>query len=213
MKGAIHDSIAGCEVCSDSLPSKPPAAPLDPPASTSEPIQAVSMELFAAGSSDYLVMVDRHSGYSWVLRLTTTTSLAVTRAIMEWFEYFGLPKSIRSYGGPQFRGEAFKKYCKDNGIHHDTSSPYNPVSNGLADAAVRTSRSSLSSASRKGRTSKRPWSHSARAPETMAAPQPTSCSAVGPEAGSRHSLRPGTFPLPLPMQWWKRDRHRAQKLW
>ncbi len=39
-------------------------------------------------------------------------------------------------GGPQFRGEAFKTYCKDNGILHDTRSLYNP-SNGLAEAAVK----------------------------------------------------------------------------
>ncbi len=66
--------------------------------------------------------------------MKTTTSLAVSRAIKKWFEYFGLPKSICSDGGPQFRGEAFKTYCKDNGILHETSSP---KSNGLAEAAVK----------------------------------------------------------------------------
>ena len=55
------------------------------------------MDLFEAGSNDYLVMVDRHSGYPWVHHLTTTTSLAVTQPVKKWFEYFGLPKSIRSY--------------------------------------------------------------------------------------------------------------------
>ncbi len=55
----------------------------------------------------------------------------------EVVQYFSLPKSIRSGGTPQFRGEAFKAYCKDNGILHETSSPYNPESNGLAEAAVK----------------------------------------------------------------------------
>ena len=137
MNTAIHDRIAGYEVCSEAFPSKALATPLDPSASTSEPMQAVGMDLFAAGGNDYLVMVDRHSGYPWVHRLTTTTSLAVTRAIKKWFEYFGLPKSIRSDGGLQFRGEAFKTYCKDNGILHETSSPYYPESNGLAEAAIK----------------------------------------------------------------------------
>ncbi len=101
-------------------------------------MQAVGMDLFTVGSNDYLVMVDQHSGYPWVHRLTTTTSFAVTQAIKKkWFEYFGLPKSIRSDGGPQFRGEAFKMNCKDNGIHHETSKPYNPESNGLAEAAIK----------------------------------------------------------------------------
>ncbi len=74
----IHDKIAGCEVSTEAIPSKPPATPLDPSASTSEPMQAVGMDLFAADSNDYWGMVDHHSGYPWVPRLTTTTSLAVT---------------------------------------------------------------------------------------------------------------------------------------
>ena len=61
-------------------------------------MQAVGMDLFAAGSNDYLMIV---SCYPLVHRLITTTSLAVTRAVKKWFEYFGLPKSIRSDGGPR----------------------------------------------------------------------------------------------------------------
>ncbi len=61
----------------EALPSKPLATPLDPPASTSEPMQAVGMDLFAAGSNDYLVMVDRHSGYPWVHCLTYLSVISV----------------------------------------------------------------------------------------------------------------------------------------
>ncbi len=53
------------------------------------------------------------------------------------FEYFSLRKSIRSDGGPQFRSKAFKTYCNDNGIHHETSSPYNPESKRKLEAAVK----------------------------------------------------------------------------
>ena len=64
----------------EARPSKAPAAPLDPLVSTSEPMQAVGMDLFTAGSNDYLAMVDRHSCYPWVHRLTTTMSLTLTRS-------------------------------------------------------------------------------------------------------------------------------------
>ena len=53
-----------------------------------------------------------------------------------WFFDFGWPEYIRSDGGPQFRTE-FKQFCNKHGIQHELSSPYNPESNGLAEAAVK----------------------------------------------------------------------------
>ena len=38
--------------------------------------------------------------------------------------------------GPQLSGP-FKQWCKENNIKHEVSSPYNPKSNGLAEAAVK----------------------------------------------------------------------------
>ena len=52
--------------------------------------------------------------------------------VLDW----GLPKVIRSDGGPQFRSK-FSKLCQDHGITHELSSPYNPQSNGLAESAVK----------------------------------------------------------------------------
>ena len=53
-----------------------------------------------------------------------------------WFLDLGFPKTIRSDGGPQFRAD-FDTYCTNNNIKHETSSPYHPESNGLAEAAVK----------------------------------------------------------------------------
>ena len=41
--------------------------------------------------------------------------------------------SIRSEGGPQFRGD-FLQFCVDSGIKHELSAPNNPRSNGLAES-------------------------------------------------------------------------------
>ena len=63
-----------------------------------------------------------------------------TRGITEKFHkitrVFGVPLSCRTDGGPQFR-EPFEAYCRSQGIKHETSSPYNPRSNGHAEAAVK----------------------------------------------------------------------------
>ena len=53
-----------------------------------------------------------------------------------WFLSFGYPRVLRSDGGPQFRSR-FAKFCSDNGIRHEVSSPYNSQSNGHAEAGVK----------------------------------------------------------------------------
>ena len=50
--------------------------------------------------------------------------------------YFGWPCSIRSDGGPQFRGD-FIAFCYKSNIKHKLSSPYNPCFNGLAKSGVK----------------------------------------------------------------------------
>ena len=53
-----------------------------------------------------------------------------------WFTEYGWPSTLRSDGGPQFRTE-FSAFCSNNGITNELSSPYNPESNRLAEAAVK----------------------------------------------------------------------------
>ncbi len=123
MSAAVSDAVEKCELCAAALPSKPLAAALAP-TTASRPMQAVSLDLFHAGGHDYLVMVDRYS------------AAAVTRAFAEWWELFGLPSVVQADGGPQFCCQEFFAFCGDRDIELETSSPYNPRSNGLAEAAV-----------------------------------------------------------------------------
>ena len=53
-----------------------------------------------------------------------------------WFNILGWPSSVRSDGGPEFCGD-FPRFCAKN-IVHELSAPYNPRSNGLAEAGVKT---------------------------------------------------------------------------
>jgi len=136
MSAAIADKVEGCETCVAALPSKPLAQAL-PPTTASRAMQAVGMDLFQAEGKDYLIMVDRYSGFPFVAKLSSTSAAAVVRAASSWFDLFGLPAVVRADGGPQFRGQDFRNFCEAKGIDLETSSPYNPRSNGLAEAAVK----------------------------------------------------------------------------
>ena len=96
----------------------------------------IAMDLFDALGKKWIVMVDRYSGYAWLGQLHSTTTAKIIDTIQTWFYDYGWPDYIRSDGGPQFRQE-FDRFCADNSIIHELSSPYNPESNGLAESAVK----------------------------------------------------------------------------
>jgi len=88
-------------------------------------------------------MVDGYSGFTFADRLTSLTTASIISKLQNWFRDFGYPTLIRTDGGPQFRAE-FKQYCKSIGATKETSSPYYPQSNGLAESAVKQAKHLLS---------------------------------------------------------------------
>ena len=100
------------------------------------PFQVVGADLFEFGKHHYLVLVDHFSGFTFVHRLTSLKTSAITSKLLEWFQDHGFPMTFRTDGGPQFR-QPFKDFCHQHDILHELSSPYNPQSNGLAESAVK----------------------------------------------------------------------------
>ena len=86
--------------------------------------------------------LDQWSGHPLFHKLGSTTTSSVFKVLSEWFKLQGLPRSIKSDGGPQFSGE-FADFCAKYQIKHEVSFPYNPWANGLADSAVKTVKNML----------------------------------------------------------------------
>ena len=99
-------------------------------------MEHVSIDLCDIQGQNWLVMVDRYSGWPFAGKLSSTTTEKVTDMLDSWFTQFGFPSSIKSDNGPQFRDQ-FELYCRSRGINRQTSSPYNHQSNGLAESAVK----------------------------------------------------------------------------
>jgi hypothetical protein len=68
--------------------------------------------------------------------LTKRHTKAVTDILEGWFLDHGVPISIRTDGGSQFRGP-FETWCKKQGITQELSSAHHHESNGHAECAVR----------------------------------------------------------------------------
>ena len=135
MTGAIGLMIANCKEWTSALPSKP----LEPqiPTAATRPFEQISIDLGYQKGNNYLIGMDRYSGWPMaapIPRKANTTT--ITDILDEWFADHGIPISIRTDGGPQFRGP-FDEWCTRNNIRHELSSAYHHESNGHAECAVR----------------------------------------------------------------------------
>ena len=99
-------------------------------------MQHVGLDLFSYGGKQYLICVDHWSGYPLYSLLRSLNTDSIIAILSNWFNILGWPSSIRSDGEPQFRGP-FSSFCNKNNISHELAAPYNPKSNGLAEAAVK----------------------------------------------------------------------------
>ena len=134
MKHDIRTMVDKCEPCQRMQPSKP----IEPFITTSAsfPMEQISIDLFHVVGKTYMATADRFSGYLWVDLLRSQGTKAITDVVDKITRILSVPLRCRTDGGPQFRGP-FDEYCKSKGIVHETSSPYNPRSNGHVEAAVK----------------------------------------------------------------------------
>ncbi|XP_032879397.1 uncharacterized protein K02A2.6-like [Amblyraja radiata] len=141
--GQIEELAKNCSGCR--LEQKtPPLAPIHPWEWLSGPWKWVHIDY--AGpfqESMFLVVVDAHSKWPEVIKMSSTTSQKMIATLRTIFARYGLPEQICSDNGPQFVSEDFKKFLKTNGIKHCTSAPYHPATNGLAERFVQTFKKAL----------------------------------------------------------------------
>ena len=73
-----------------------------------------------------------------MIKLKSTNSVAVINALKAVFSRYGIPEILRTDNGPQYVSQLFAEFTRDYSIHHITSSPRFPQSNGQAERTVQT---------------------------------------------------------------------------
>ena len=135
----VKQMTSQCWPCNIHRPSQPKNPRSTQPPSTyfGPPMSHVGLDLFEFGGKQHLVCVDQWSGYPMFTQLSSLTSRSIVGHLKSWFNLLGWLQSIRSDGGPQFRGD-FSQFCIDNGIKHEL-----PGSNGLGESGVKIVKSIL----------------------------------------------------------------------
>ena len=156
MKADIEQSVANCSACQSSRQSnpRPKLDTVQLPGEAKQPMLQTACDLFSATGKQWLALIDRFSGFGWTAALRKTDTRTIIHHLEDWFNDYGWPTHIRTDGGPQFRSE-FKEFCAAHGIQHELSSPYNPESNGLAEAAVKSLKGIVTRCTEREKTSTR----------------------------------------------------------
>ena len=137
MTANITDKISRCSTC-QSHRNNIHHEPLISHQIPNIPFYKIGADLFEVEHEHYLLIVDYYSKYPEVVKLTSTTSKQIIEKLQEVFARFGIPKTVVTDNGPQFKSLEYSTFAKNFGFEAVYSSPQYPQSNGQIERCVQT---------------------------------------------------------------------------
>ena len=139
----IANHRASCLVCNAMSPSQA-SMPPTPPVLPTRPFQCLCADYFHHKGHNYVVIVDRFSGWPIVERSSNGATGLVSN-LRSIFVTFGIPDDITTDGGPEFTASVTKKFLAEWGVHHRLCSVAYPHGNSRAEIGVKTVKRALAS--------------------------------------------------------------------
>ena len=139
-----------CKTCQEHQMSNQKEPMMQTPMPT-RPWQMVATDLFQWEQKDYMVVVDYYSRYVEIAKMEETRSQTIVNHTKSIFARHGIPTTVRSDNGPQYTAKESKLFAQQWKFEHQTSSPYYPKANGLAEKAVQIVKRLLSLAKQNGK--------------------------------------------------------------
>ncbi|XP_055388168.1 uncharacterized protein K02A2.6-like [Condylostylus longicornis] len=138
MNNDIQNVVSNCEICIRYRKSNQ-RQPIIPHEIEAIPWYKVGIDIFDYNKQKYLLVVDYYSTYIEIALLNTGfTAKRIIHHLKSIFARHGIPKVMISDNGPPFNSKEFKEFSISWDIDHNTSSPYYPRSNGLAERSIGT---------------------------------------------------------------------------
>ena len=134
----IRDVRSGCTTCHTIAPSQanmPPIQPITP----AYPFQHICADYFTLHGLYFGVIVDRFSNWFNVYKGTGGAACLVNM-LTRLFQDVGVPDTITSDGGPEFKSEKLKDLLQQYGVHHRLTSVGFAHANTRAELAVKTAK-------------------------------------------------------------------------
>ena len=127
---------ATCRRCDSNAPSQPKETPMPQPR-VEYPFQQICSDYFTCEGRQYLVMVDRYSGWPSVYKAKTADDRELIRLLRRHCETFGAPEEIATDGGSVYVSHSTQSFLSVWGIMHRLSLAYYLHSNLRAEMGVK----------------------------------------------------------------------------
>jgi transposase InsO family protein len=166
MKIKARTTVGVCDACMEGKQHRQPSH--KPATRASEALELIHSDLCGVispttygGTKYFLLFIDDHTGYTHVYALKDKKSETVMEKFREYKAEVEnqLGKSIkrlRTDGGGEY-GKWMASYLKEHGIIHETTAPYSPEQNGVAERANRTIIERVKAIISEGKLDKRLW--------------------------------------------------------
>ena len=132
----INQITANCSFCITNLKPKS-ILPLSWP-SVDKPWSRLHIDYCGPIENNYfLIIIDAYSKFIDVYPCKSITSEGTINCLKRCFANFGIPDTVVSDNASCFMSQETQDFFKKHGIIHRSGAPYNPITNGLAERAVR----------------------------------------------------------------------------
>ena len=130
----IWETVEKCGICqSTSRAAKPVGIVSEVP---SHVWHTFGTDLFYWNKMDYLVVGDYFSKYLIMRKISNTSTHVVIKELGMVFTEFGCPFVLKSENDPCYTSRELHDFLEFYKVHHITSSPHYPQSNGFTEALV-----------------------------------------------------------------------------
>ena len=150
MNADIKEFISECETCNAEGRAQTRETLMSHEI-TGRPWEKVGMDLFELNNQTFLIIIDYFSNFWEVDRLERTTAKEVIRKVKYHFARYGIPSTVISDNGPQFKSGDFENFSKEWDFQHDFSSPGHQQANGMAESGVKMAKQLIRRATDSGR--------------------------------------------------------------
>lgn len=134
MKETVTNFIKSCEICNkskyDRHPSKPPLQLTKTP---DKPFRKLFIDTFTIGAVKFLTIVDAFSRLGQAIPLSSANSIDVADALLEYFQFYGVPEEINCDSGKEFKNDIICKFLEAHKILVHFGTPMNPPSQGTIE--------------------------------------------------------------------------------
>ena len=123
-----------CQSCDATAPSQSPEPPITP--ETPEyPFRHVCTDYFSLSGHNFCLVVDRFSNWLQVYQGKGGSSNLIC-LLADLFHNFGIPETLTSDGGPEYKSEKTGEFLRKLGIKHRMTSVGFPHANQKAERSV-----------------------------------------------------------------------------